>query len=521
MNKLQIRCQGADIASLDDLHEFQGELKSLAAEDFEKLKKELIETGFAFPFNVWLDPEGKKWIVDGHQRKRTLGKLRESGMEIPELPVNWVHASNYEEAKRRVLQGTSQYGRIEKQGLYEFITDAKIPMIDLESSFALPGISMLDFKLEYFKDPELSGSSGSAGGVTTLAERFLVPPFSVLDARQGYWQDRKRAWLSIGIESEKGRGENLLQMSDTMLEPDPEKREAMRANRAAVNKHSSFVDQDKLRAFQNNRLVPGGHSGLESSAYQKEMGAGKSGTSIFDPVLCELVYRWFSPKGGVVLDPFAGGSVRGVVASKTGRQYYGCELREEQVAANREQGLKICSELMPAWQCGDSQFIDQHFAGLQADLIFSCPPYADLEVYSEDPRDISNMPYDKFLETYRSIISRSCAMLSENSFAAFVVGDIRDKNGNYRNFVSDTIQAFLDAGLSLYNEAILVTAVGTLPIRAGRMFSVSRKLGKTHQQLLVFLKGNAKAATEKCGIVELSDEMFDALEPSSEEEISE
>lgn len=40
----------------------------------------------------------------------------------------------------------------------------------------------------------------------TLAERFLVPPFSVLDARQGYWQTRKQAWLALGIESELGRG---------------------------------------------------------------------------------------------------------------------------------------------------------------------------------------------------------------------------------------------------------------------------------------------------------------------------
>lgn len=40
----------------------------------------------------------------------------------------------------------------------------------------------------------------------SLSARFIVPPFSVLDARQGYWQDRKRAWLSLGIQSELGRG---------------------------------------------------------------------------------------------------------------------------------------------------------------------------------------------------------------------------------------------------------------------------------------------------------------------------
>jgi hypothetical protein len=40
----------------------------------------------------------------------------------------------------------------------------------------------------------------------TLMQRFGVPPFSVLDARQGYWQDRKRAWIGLGIQSELGRG---------------------------------------------------------------------------------------------------------------------------------------------------------------------------------------------------------------------------------------------------------------------------------------------------------------------------
>src|SRR4051812_37586803 len=45
------------------------------------------------------------------------------------------------------------------------------------------------------------------GARASLAERFLLPPFSVLDARQGYWQNRKRAWIALGIQSELGRGE--------------------------------------------------------------------------------------------------------------------------------------------------------------------------------------------------------------------------------------------------------------------------------------------------------------------------
>lgn len=41
-----------------------------------------------------------------------------------------------------------------------------------------------------------------------LADRFGVPPFSVLSARDGWWQDRKRAWLALGIQSELGRGDS-------------------------------------------------------------------------------------------------------------------------------------------------------------------------------------------------------------------------------------------------------------------------------------------------------------------------
>ena len=80
-----------------------------------------------------------------------------------------------------------------------------------------------------------------------------------------------------------------------------------------------------------------------------------TGTSIFDPVLCELAYRWFCPPGGLVLDPFAGGSVRGIVASKCGRRYIGIDLSERQVAANRAQAEAICGGgEMPEWIVGDA-----------------------------------------------------------------------------------------------------------------------------------------------------------------------
>jgi hypothetical protein len=235
------------------------------------------------------------------------------------------------------------------------------------------------------------------------------------------------------------------------------------------------------------------------------MAGGHSGTSIFDPVLCELAYRWFSPPGGVVLDPFAGGSVRGIVAAKLGREYVGVDLRPEQIAANREQAARICAEgVMPSWHVGDSAKV---LPGLKvaADFVFSCPPYGDLEVYSDRAEDLSAMGHAAFIAAYRAIIAAAVGKLKPDRFACFVVGDFRDGKGFYRNFVSDTIGAFVDAGAGLYNEAILVTAAGSLPIRAGKQFTASRKMGKTHQNVLVFCKGDPKRATQACGACEFGE----------------
>ena len=82
--------------------------------------------------------------------------------------------------------------------------------------------------------------------------------------------------------------------------------------------------------------------------------------------------------------------------------------------------------------------------------------------------------------------------IKNDRFAVFVVGDVRDKKGFYHNFVSDTIQAFIDSGVLLYNEMIFVNQLGNLPMRAGKYFNGGRKVGKQHQNVLVFYKGNPK-----------------------------
>ena len=285
-----------------------------------------------------------------------------------------------------------------------------------------------------------------------VASRFVIPPFTVLDARSGEWQERKRAWISIGIKGEEGR--------------------------TSTGKNT-FEDL-KNRTNQTETI-------------KRILSIG--GQSLFDPVLCELAYRWWCPEGGQVLDPFAGGSVRGIVAGALSRRYWGCDLRAEQIEANEKQADNINTPLRPLWVCGDSN--EQIKEAPFADFIFSCPPYGDLEKYSDHPQDLSAMDYQSFKIFYREIITKAVSRLKPDSFACFVVGDFRDKKGFYRNFVSETISAFESSGAFLYNEAVLITSVGSTAMRVTRQFLAGRKLAKTHQNILVFCKGSWHKAAEK------------------------
>ena len=301
----------------------------------------------------------------------------------------------------------------------------------------------------------LFGESAAPKPSGVVAGKFGYSPFTVLDARSGGWQERKRAWLALGMRSEAGRANSLT-------------------------------------------MSAGKWKGRRK---QSASGFTLGNTSIFDPALCELIYRWFSPDGGQVVDPFAGGSVRGIVASHTGRRYWGCDLRAEQVTANREQGLALCPGGMPppAWVCGDS--MDTLATAPAADLIFSCPPYGDLEVYSDDPADLSAMEWHTFVAAYKRIILRAVDRLKADRFACFVVGDFRDAKGFYRNFVSETIAGFEACGARLYNEAILVTSVCSAAMRVTNQFETSRKMAKTHQNVLVFCKGDPRVASAACSAI--------------------
>lgn len=155
MKQINIACDAPLYLDYKDLNYFQGELKSLSKENYEKLRNEIVETGFAFPIHAWLDPEEKKyWIIGGHQRYRAIKQMVEKEQfESPKLPIVPIHAASKKEARRRILQDVSQYGKIDEQGLYEFAITADIDLEELKK-FELPEIDLDKFEANFFDTVE-------------------------------------------------------------------------------------------------------------------------------------------------------------------------------------------------------------------------------------------------------------------------------------------------------------------------------------------------------------------------------
>jgi len=372
-------------------------------------------------------------ILAGHQRVVILKRLGK-GDELIDVRIPSRELTD-EEAKEYNLRSNKNTGEWDTKSLVDNFEVELLKDVGFD-------VDKLLFESNY------ESRQGESKG--KLLKEWGVAPFTILDSRSGPWMERKRSWIDLGISSELGRGLGKNTSSSPMLD-------------------AAFKNSGKL----------------------------KEGGSIFDPALAEILYKWFVPKDGLIIDPFAGGSVRGIVAGLSGFDYLGIELREEQVNANIAQGEDLLSECSKSvtWVCGDSMVKLDTIEDNSFDFIFSCPPYLDLEVYSDDKADLSNMPAEKFDEFYSEIIRKACSKLKDNRFAAFVVGDVRKKDGSLSNFIGMTIRAFEKAGLRFYNEAVYVTPIGNLALRTSAQFKSSRKFGKMHQNVLIFVKGDAKKAT--------------------------
>lgn len=211
---VRVLAEAVEMWAIDDLIPYARNAKKHPPEQVAQIAASMREFGFTIPVLVAEDGT----IVAGHGRV-----LAAKEIGLAEVPV--VVARGWTDEQRRAY--TLADNRLAESA--EWDEDLlRIELGDLrEEGFAVDLIGFDAAELD-----KLLGDGDDAGGrqkVGNLADRFGVAPFTVLRAAEGWWQERKRAWLALGIQSEVGRGENLLKFSDTINEPDPAKRAARKA----------------------------------------------------------------------------------------------------------------------------------------------------------------------------------------------------------------------------------------------------------------------------------------------------
>ncbi len=250
------------------------------------------------------------------------------------------------------------------------------------------------------------------------------------------------------------------------------------------------VDELIRRRVRDWRRLLGedGHTGQRAEVMRRDHDSVYTGThSVFPAPLMEyIVLRYGGPVGGKILDAFAGGPPRGVVAAIMGHHYHGVEIRQEQINENNGVARSLSIGRI-TYHLADGRFLDIAEDGF--DSAITCPPYYNLEVYSDHPQDISTRStYAEFNADIWFCAHAHFERLKPGAFACIVVGPFRDKKtGELIDFPSHTVENFRDAGFVYWQQIVLSKNFASAAKRSTNAWR-GLKLVPAHEFLLVFRK---------------------------------
>jgi len=215
--------------------------------------------------------------------------------------------------------------------------------------------------------------------------------------------------------------------------------------------------------------------------------------SKFSYGLSSFVIKYWSKKRDIILDPFMGWGIRGAVAIELERTYIGYDIspRMFSIASSFLDKVKSRSTLLTS-STGDYILYNadgcklEHSANSSVDLVFTCPPYWNLEKYESVEGQLSDCKtYDEYLVRIDEALSNCYRVLKPGKFCIFVVADFR-KEG-FRILHKDTIELAAKNSFTPWDIVISVLRspfVWTQISKCDRMKYTS----KAHEYILVFKK---------------------------------
>lgn len=215
--------------------------------------------------------------------------------------------------------------------------------------------------------------------------------------------------------------------------------------------------------------------------------------SEFNPMVAERIVRYWSEPGELIIDPFGGRSTRGVVSIVLGRNYQGYEVsrfaHEMLVSRLGRQGQQLLPGMDKGGR-GDAILADgcllEHSLDGSADLIFTCPPYWDLEKYESVPGQLSDCKtYKEFLDRLSEAVRNCRRVLRAGRFAVWVIADFR--RDGLKLLHRDTIALFEEVGFETWDVIINKLRSPMTWAQIGKC-AKQRYTSKEHEYILVFKK---------------------------------
>lgn len=438
--------------SYTQLHDFQGDLKELPEENYEKLKKEIATTGFAFAPHAWQNPSDQQWyLVDGHQRVKTVRRMNEEGWTIPHLKIVPVEASSYEEAKRRVLQGTSQYGHLTENGLKAFITDAKLSIEDVKVSFDFPTIDLPSFVAEHFRLGPGEGEGGE--GVGVMGDIF--GPDEIVEDAFNYFRLAGFPYKRSELFEMKQELNNLAALDQESCArstcgysiADTYNNHRFSASAQGMSSPvESFGDDTRLKKALLMDLNAG--SIKKHTIPFINLVNGTQACSNFRPAFAKMLYNQYCPKGGIVFDSSTGygGRLVGFLASHCS-EYIGTDPNKQTYDANMKLAADLGKHKVIKLYNSPIEDLDiSSFQG-QCDFAFTSPPYFVKEHYSDDDtQSWKRYPeYHAWIDGFlRKMIQKQFDALKPGALCIINIEDVKIKNE-----VFELVEPSIEIGKSL------------------------------------------------------------------------
>ncbi|MHA1660080.1 MAG: DNA methyltransferase [Promethearchaeota archaeon] len=214
----------------------------------------------------------------------------------------------------------------------------------------------------------------------------------------------------------------------------------------------------------------------------------KGAISMFPRNILEELLEFYTEKGDVFFDPFAGHNSRMEAAFKKGRHYIGWDCSHEFMEFNRKLMGNLLKDNPKSTRIklveGDSRNIDEKDNSM--DFIFTSPPYWCLEWYSDEPEQLGNLSYPNFMKDITKIYTQCFRVLKPGKFCIINVNDFR-LNGKYYSYHVDTVNALKRAGFKQFDTIIMKYSNSMRQCFPNQILK-EKLLPKVHEYLLVFLK---------------------------------